>query len=97
MTLSALPRRPTSVRLSVSSTRWLRSPAAISPAVSAIFWSGRKLSRMMSQAAAARAIRTAPLTRTSRASKRCSAASVPVSGIASASTLPLVKLASSTR
>ena len=51
---------------------------------------------MMSQAAAARAIRTAPLTRSSSAEQAVQAASVAVSGIASASTFPLSKLATST-
>ena len=55
---SARPRRPTSVRWSAGLTRRDRSPAAIAPAVAPIRSSGRRPTRITSQAKAASASST---------------------------------------
>ncbi len=68
--LSASPRRPTSVRSSAGETRWLRSPAAIDPAVSPMPLSGFSPSRTNHSARAAVVARTAIPTATSMRSSR---------------------------
>ena len=68
MTLSDDPRRPTSVRSSVSSTRRDRSPAAISPAVPAIVSSGLSPSWTRKNTIAPTATRIEPVTMISRMS-----------------------------
>ena len=72
MRFSATPTRPTSVRSSVASTRWERSPPAIRPAVWPMRSSGSRLLRTTTQATAASTSRmptiTSPSTSTSRLS-----------------------------
>ena len=70
------------MRCSAGLTRWDRSPAAIAPAVAAILSSGRRPTRIRSQAKAASASSTAAITISSMLRSRVSVWLTLVSGIA---------------
>ena len=72
MPLSAIPSRPTSVRGSVASTRWERSPPAIRPAVWPMRSSGSSPIRTTTQPATPSSSSTAPITSASTSSSRSS-------------------------
>ncbi len=80
--LNAMPSWPTSEPGVTRETRWVRSPSAMAPAVTAISSRGRISRRTMIQEMSPRIIKTNADTMISMSNNRCRVLSRPVNGCA---------------